>query len=830
MHVANRTRVFVLIALLSATPSALLADESDHIVGATALVQGTTQHSQGDFEGAAASFKAAQMAFDHLDYWQGRIESRFRLAMSLQALGRFKMTTPLLREALVLAEKHEKSLLEADRASAGNWIAVVLNALGVAATLDREPNIAYSHFTQAAKRAAENPRLLTQVLNNLGNLMASLQKHDKALSYFTSAVKVAEDSKSNWSAAIAAANAASADVLLKDQPDRSARLARVMKHLELAGKTAHAAGDSNDRVVLLLKVADVWERMAMESEGDERTTHISAAFACAKAAEASALRLKHPRLQSLATGQLAGLYELAGQHEDAMALARTALFQAQGVRAPELIYRWQWQIGRLLAATGIEHRGQAIAAYRGAVSALESIESDVAIAAQSQSFHGSFREQVAPLYFELADLLLQAHDDRGGGGVELLIKSGKPVPILEEAKLRTESLKVAEFADFFQQSCARIIEQQTRTLEQLDPRAAVIYLIPLRDRTEILVTIGGKVERVISKVTADELNDLALRLRRQIRGQDLSNIHPTCKVLYDHLILPIKDKLNEVDTLVFVPDGALRTVPMGVLFDGKQYLVQRFAIAISPGLSLMAAPGRIRSDKSEVLLAGLSSGKTVYVDAAPGDESNLPIKKNFKPLNFVTDEVQGIKKIFPQATELTESEFDYKQLESSLSQKQYAVLHFATHAEFGNDEKQSFLLTYGGKKESTTEGEELGGKLTLSGLAALMRSTKFRDQPIELLTLSACETAAGNERAALGLAGIAVQSGARSALASLWRVDDQATAILMTEFYRALKGGPGVEPLSKAKALQAAQISALKNENTYEPRFWAPFLMIGDWR
>lgn len=96
---------------------------------------------------------------------------------------------------------------------------------------------------------------------------------------------------------------------------------------------------------------------------------------------------------------------------------------------------------------------------------------------------------------------------------------------------------------------------------------------------------------------------------------------------------------------------------------------------------------------------------------------------------------------------------------------------------------------------------------------------------MELLTLSACQTAAGDDRAALGLAGVAVKAGARSALATLWFINDQATALLITEFYHQLRD----PDLSKAKALQRAQLILLNDRRYQHPGYWSPFLLIGNW-
>ena len=113
----------------------------------------------------------------------------------------------------------------------------------------------------------------------------------------------------------------------------------------------------------------------------------------------------------------------------------------------------------------------------------------------------------------------------------------------------------------------------------------------------------------------------------------------------------------------------------------------------------------------------------------------------------------------------------------------------------------------------------------MDALETYMANTKFRKNPIELLTLSACQTAVGDEKAALGLGGIAVKAGARSALATLWYINDYASSKLIQEFYINLKDAKN----SKAVALQAAQLSLIKDARFKHPSYWAPFLLIGNW-
>ena len=244
--------------------------------------------------------------------------------------------------------------------------------------------------------------------------------------------------------------------------------------------------------------------------------------------------------------------------------------------------------------------------------------------------------------------------------------------------------------------------------------------------------------------------------------------------LYDWLIRPIHGLLieNHIDTFVFVPDGALQTIPFAALHDGQRFLVEEFAVAVSPGLTLME-PHPIQRENVHLLLSGLS-------DSVQG----------FPSLDFVPAELSSIEPVY-QSEKLLNGAFVMSALQQKLADEQFTIVHMATHGQFNSDAHKTFVLTY-------------DGKLTLDNLEALIRPSQYRGKPVELLVLSACQTAAGDDRAALGLAGVAVKAGARSALASLWSVNDQSTSALIAEFYHQLRGNA---PSPKARALQAAQIN-----------------------
>jgi CHAT domain-containing protein len=237
----------------------------------------------------------------------------------------------------------------------------------------------------------------------------------------------------------------------------------------------------------------------------------------------------------------------------------------------------------------------------------------------------------------------------------------------------------------------------------------------------------------------------------------------------------------------------LRLLPWAALHNGQQFLIETYALAITPSLRL-TEPRPLPQDKVDVLAAGVTGAR-----------------EGFPALPYVVEELRNIQERYGGMV-LLDQEFSPEQLEKTLRQGIFSIVHIASHAQFAAEASESFLLT----------GQD---RLTMERLSQMVGRLRFRDRPIELLTLSACESARGDDRAALGLAGVAIQAGARSALATLWLVADDATAVLMSAFYQHLREAG----MSRARALQHAQRALLRHPQYSEPFFWAPFLLINNW-
>jgi CHAT domain-containing protein len=492
-------------------------------------------------------------------------------------------------------------------------------------------------------------------------------------------------------------------------------------------------------------------------------------------------------VQSYAYGYLGGLYEESDQHEIALRLTRSAIFLSQQAQARESIHLWYWQLGRIQRSQGQPEA--AIGAYQLAVESLQKVRLELEFGTRLRG--KTFREVSAPMYFELADLLLQ-HPSPDS------VEKGEQNRLFE-ARKTIELLKAAELEDYFQDNCVVQLQERTGDLDVIiGPKTAVLYLIPLETRLELLVSLSSGIQRFTVQVSSAELDRQVLEFRNRLETRTDRRYLRNAWQLYDWIIRPIDGLLTDeqVDTLVLVPYGALTTIPLSALNDRnrKSFLIERYAVATTPGLKL-TDPGRLRRDGVDVLVAGLSKGV-----------------QGFSPLPYVPDELRGIERIFGGTT-LEDENFLAQNLNRELSNKSYTIVHIASHAQFDSDPNKTFLLTY-------------DRKFDLDEVQRLIGFSEFRTRPVELLTLSACETEAGDEKAALGLAGVAVKSGARSALATLWAVNDEAASLVIIAFYEQLK----TRNISKAQALRKAQIEMLQDPRYRHPAYWAPYLLIGNWQ
>ncbi|MDM8560369.1 CHAT domain-containing protein [Candidatus Parabeggiatoa sp. HSG14] len=699
----------------------------------------------------------------------------------------------------------------------------------------------------AMARNINSPSLLAEVLCQWGNLLSAeydyegaLEAYKEALTFVTQISPMSQDIFPSLSkreikelqGQILINQAQTTYLLSVDNAyqydDQKEAFSESMTVVEHALKATQNWPNIFRETFALIALSQLLQEIQVQLEKtDAQITHLT--YQALNRARGLAERLDNTQAKTYIYGYMGHLYEQEKRYNEALKLTRHALFSAQQIHDQQLLYYWGWQLGRIHKAQGTNQA--AIEAYRQAMKNinLKGIREQVVFSGYNT---GTFRERVAPVYFELADLLLQEATK-----TESTIQRDK---LLREARTTVEFFKQAELQDYFQSECVTAQTQCIHLEQAIDAQTAILYPIPLSDRLELLLSLPKTNSLIQATVPVTEK-----KLRREIafflsplRRHPLSYVRsegeeeedenvacapsewknlplmteesPLAKMylkpaqkLYSWLVQPLAEKLvtHNIKTLVVVPEGVLRTLPFSALHDGQRFLVEDYALAATPGLCL----GNLKPqqlDMRDILVSGLSEAVQGF--------SSLPCAKY---------EMEALKKLYNlidnRRKPLFNKTFTYPNMVDKIRNTRYSVVHIASHGQFKAELENTFLLTY-------------NDKLSMNKLERIVRRSADEEKPVELLTLSACETAVGNDRAALGLAGIALKAGVKSALASLWKVDDAATPAMLLEFYQQLTN-PNV---SKAQALQNAQKMMLSNEKYTQfqhPYYWSAFLLIGSW-
>ena len=506
------------------------------------------------------------------------------------------------------------------------------------------------------------------------------------------------------------------------------------------------------------------------------------------------------RAESFAMGELGHFYECAQNYSKAIAVSQQARWAAETAQSPDSLYLWEWQLGRIYTAQHQEK--EAIAAYESAIEILNKIRSDILIANRDVQF--DFRDTIEPLYRELAALRLASVPQKIAN-----TQGDQSSQTINLALNTVDSLKLAELQNYFGDDCVlnALPSTAVREVGQTND-TAVFNTIVFPDQTAMILTLpNGDYRLEWLKLPEPELIEVVNTYRLGLEKfyepfNQYSKSQAIAQKLYDLTIRPFASDLEQakVKTLVFVQDGILRTIPMSALYDGQQFLIEKYAIASTPSLKL-TNPQTLKRQRLKAMLVGLTQSSSVK-------------DQQYPPLPFVNQEFQAIRELLPNSRQIMDDTFTRQQLEKELSARNYPIIHIATHAQFSSTPEETFLVT--GNNQP----------LDINTFDRVIRNASSPKQAIELLMLTACQTAVGDARAALGLAGVAIQAGARSSIASLWFIRDDATAKLSEVFYENLLDSD----LSKAEALQQAQLHLLNSGGEFShPYYWSAFTLIGNW-
>jgi CHAT domain-containing protein len=745
--------------------------------------QGSLQFAQGQTEQALNTWQKATAAYTKAADTVGITRSLINQAQAQQALGLYRRAVTTLNQVNRTLQQQPSAIKVAGLRSLGNALRAVGNLSQSQQVLQQSLQLA---------QELRSPEEIAATLTSLGNTVRTQQNKKAALTYYQQAASVSPTASTQLQARL---NQLSLLLETGELSTGQALLPQINSHLA-------NLPTSQTKVYARITLAQNLIRLhqAQPKSQTEAPSWLEIGKLLATAVQ-EAKQLQDPRATSYALGHLGELYEHTQQWANAQDLTQQALVLAQGINALDIAYRWQWQLGRLLQAQGDTQK--AIAAYDESVQSLQTLRYDLVAINPDVQF--SFQEEVEPVYRELVSLLLQSNGTQPSQ--QNLLKARQTI----------ESLQLAELNNFFRAACLDANRQVDQIVDEQDQTAAVIYPIILRD------AFGGKLYDHASQTQSDHRLEVIIKLPQQplrhhtieisqtefettleqlqqnlIEPDTFTEVQALSQKVYEWLVRPQLTALNasDIKTLVFVLDGSLRNIPMAALYDAQrqQYLIEQYSIALAPGLQLID-PQPLQRQRLQALTAGLSQPRY-----------------GFQGLSYVESEIEQITSEISSRV-LLNQDFTSQALQKQVNSQSFPIVHLATHGQFSSNIEQTFVLAW-------------DKPINVNELNDLLRTrTRNSSSAIELLVLSACETATGDKRAALGIAGIAVRAGVRSTLASLWSIDDQSTALLMSQFYAELASSQ----VNKATALRQAQLSLLKDPNYAHPIYWSAYVLVGNW-
>ena len=503
-----------------------------------------------------------------------------------------------------------------------------------------------------------------------------------------------------------------------------------------------------------------------------RSTDLPMVKSLVDKASAQAEVIGDSRALSFALGLDAEVERLEGAPaSDIATVYRRALSLAQSVQANDAAYRFAYELAQLDEAQGAVDSARQ--EYQTAIASLAQVRED--LVAVNSDLRFNFREKIEPVYRDYIRFVVS-----------------DSTPDFAEAVAVYESLQRAEIENFLR--CGRL-SPASRT-ENLD--AVTFYFMNLGESIEVVASGSGSYYGY--SVPASGVLEVAENLAVNIQSPTFlatpeEEFLPYSQQLYDALLRPAEDAgfLSNSQRLNFVLDAPFQSIPMGMMHDGRQYLAETHTI--SNALRLQRSEPTL-SDRSRALFAGL-------IEVGPSaDDPRVP--DSFGALPETEFEAIAIQDTLRSET-LLDSAFTAERFADEVATGSYQTVHISTHGQFSSVPEQTFLVAW----------DEL---IDIQDMARTFQGAGN----IDLLVLSACQTAAGDERSVLGLAGVAIQSGARSAIASLWLVDTIGSSVLMEQFYAGIGQG-----LNQAEALQQAQVTLLESTSFSHPFYWAPFVLVG---
>ncbi|MGA9381508.1 MAG: CHAT domain-containing protein [Phormidium sp.] len=770
-------RILIAGEAIRLTPRFAIANSTFLQTAITCNETGRKLLEQGEAEAALKSWQQAEIAYHKAGDKNGVIGSQINQAQALQALGRYQQAEKLLIQIQEPLKIQPDSLLKVlAKRNLGDVWRVTGNLIESEKILQESWKIALN---------LQSPENANAAQLSLGNTAFAQAKRDESVGEEKQAKEQIQKALKFY------------QTVLKNNPTPLIKLQTQLNQFYLFSENPQSSEVETlwlqiretlnqiplNRIAVAARINLANSLLKLYQTANKYAPKSKEIYQILETSLQQSRSLNNKRLQAYTLGYLGKLYELNQQPLEAIKLTNQALNIAESEQAWDIAYQWQWQLGRLYNIQG--EKAKTIAAYKTAINSLEILRKNlIAINPEGQF---SFRDDVEPVYRQLVDLLLQP-------------EPGKKEPSQENLKLAIENIDELQLAEIENLLGCTNLASSVFTNQVVDPKAAIIYPIILDRRLVIILQLPGKdLSYHETLINQQEVERVLKELRTDLTASNRKDeVVINSQKVYQWLIQPFDETLSNsqsIKTLVFVLDGYLRNIPMAVLSDGKKYLMEKYAIAISPRIELFTP--KPLSRKPKIFLGGV------------GEPQNID-GREFEKIEYFEAELNEIKNNIVSIRDLINNNFTKSNIEKLLTSEEFSIIHIKTHGEFSSTPDRTFIVAYNQLLQGTD-------------LAQLIETnTQTKPRGIELLVLSACYTAQGDNRAVLGLAGIAIGAGARSTISSLWVAQDVANTALMARFYEELSKGT-----SRAEALNIAQKALF--EQYKSPNVWAPYVLVGNW-
>ncbi|MDZ8138094.1 MAG: CHAT domain-containing protein [Nostoc sp. DedQUE04] len=562
--------------------------EAKHILALALNTQGILQLALGQAELALESWQQAAKTYTQIGDTAGHIGSLINQATALESLGFSTRMMKIWQQVEQNLQAQPDSLLKV------LGLRSLGNTLRVRGDLEKSQQLLEQSLAMAQNM--ELPQEESATLLSLGNTLysfgnKSLQRdassEENPLPLYCNHDVISENAKTYYQKAAdlyykSAIKSTSAIAKIQAQLNRLTVLLSLGQNLsneELELLQSNLAELTPSRAVVYAQVnfarSLVCLNEASQKTKENFTFNVDKISQILTKAVQQAQDLQDRRSESYALGNLGQLYEQTKQLSLARQYTEQALNLAQVIDASDIAFQWQWQLGRLLLAQG--NSQAAVAAYTEAVTTLKSLRTD--LVSLNPDIQFDLRDRVEPVYRQLVGLLLQPEKPSQKN--------------LKQARDVIEALQLAQLDNFFRDACS--IVQPTSIDEVVDnanPATAVIYPIILTDRVEVIVKLPHieQLHHYRTYKAKSEVETVLEQLQKKLKQRyTFSDRQALSQQVYNWLIEPLEADLaqSQIKTLVFVLDGSLRNIPMAALYNGKQYLIENYSVALSPGLQLL---------------------------------------------------------------------------------------------------------------------------------------------------------------------------------------------------------------------------------------------------